>query len=403
LGAVAEAKALVHPRGEVWPYSGIAKILERRGAAKAATAAEEEWLRATVARMRAALQQFQLNSKVIPEPKLTPNAAIIRFQGASNMTVELVLKRRSEFLTTHGLNVISARGEPGAVAVYVERPSRQVLHTLDVWKTWAPDTTCGNHQLLVAVKEDDNQPLFISPTVNAPHTLIAGTTGSGKSVLMQNIILSIACTNTPEQAQIILIDPKLGVDYFAFEGLPHLGAGIIDDQAASINRLSELVGEMDRRYTVLRENQCTNIFELNQKLNPTELLPCLWIIHDEFAEWMMTDEYRDAVSNIVSRLGVKARAAGIFLVFAAQRPDSNVMPLQLRSNLGNRLILRVDSEGTSEIALGERGAERLLGKGHLAAKLEGNPNLVYGQVPLISSEEIAQFVVEVKLTLERLA
>ena len=308
------------------------------------------------------------------------------------MTVEQVLKRRSEFLTTHGLDIISARGEPGAVAISVARPSRQILHTLDVWKRWKPDASCGNCRLLVAVKEDDSDLLFLSPKDNAPHTLIAGTTGSGKSVLMQNIVLSIACTNTPEQAQIVLIDPKLGVDYFAFEGLPHLGEGIIDEQAQAIHHLEQLVEEMDRRYTILRENRCANVFELNQKTNVTERLPYLWIIHDEFAEWMMTEGYRDTVAVIVSRLGVKARAAGIFLVFAAQRPDSNVMPLQLRSNLGNRLILRVDSEGTSEIALGERGAERLLGKGHLAAKLEGLPNLIYGQVPLISSDEITQLV-----------
>lgn len=387
-----EVKAQARVASDIWPYRTVATILESREQAQAVTAADEEWLRTTVGQMRAALQQFQLNSKVIGEPKLTPNAAIIRFQGASNMTVELVLKRRSEFLTTHGLNVISARGEPGAVAVYIARSSRQVIRMLDVWKDWTPDTTGGNHKLLIAVKEDDSQPLFVSPTDNAPHTLIAGATGSGKSVLMQNIILSIACTNTPEQAQIVLIDPKLGVDYFAFDGLPHLSAGIIEEQTVSIDRLGQLVGEMDRRYTVLKQNRCANIFELNQKQNPTERLPCLWIIHDEFAEWMMTDHYRDGVFNIVSRLGVKARAAGIFLVFAAQRPDNTVMPLQLRSNLGNRLILRVDSEGTSEIALGEKGAERLLGRGHLAANLEGHTGLVYGQVPLISSEEISQIV-----------
>ena len=97
--------------------------------------------------------------------------------------------------------------------------------------------------------------------------------------------------------------------------------------------------------------------------------------------------------NVVSRLGVKARAAGIFLIFAAQRPDSHVMPMQLRSNLGNRLVLRVDLEATSEIALGgEKGAERLLGRGHMVAKLEGYPGLMYGQVPLVSSEEIRSMV-----------
>jgi S-DNA-T family DNA segregation ATPase FtsK/SpoIIIE len=213
------------------------------------------------------------------------------------------------------------------------------------------------------------------------------------------LILSIACTNTLEQARILLIDPKLGVDYFAFEGLPHLGEGLIEDQGDAIVALSGLLNEMDRRYAILKKNKCSNIFELNRKPDAIERLPCLWIIHDEFAEWMMTDEYSETVSNVVSRLGVKARAAGISLIFAAQRPDSHVMPMQLRSNLGNRLVLRVDSEATSEIALGgERGAERLLGRGHMVAKLEGNSGLIYSQVPLISSEEIRQMVDAVRMT-----
>jgi S-DNA-T family DNA segregation ATPase FtsK/SpoIIIE len=380
-----------------WVYPKVDAILKARLAEQTVTDTEQEWLRNTVARTRAALQQFQLNSKLVGEPRLTPNAAIIRLQGAANMTIELVMKRRSEFLTTHGLDLISARGEPGVVAVSIARPSRQVLCTLDVWKRWTPEGHGGNHKLLVAVKEEDSELLFVSPAINAPHTLIAGMTGSGKSVLMQNIILSIACTNTLDQAKIVLIDPKLGVDYFAFEGLPHISGRIVEDQQDAIARLNELLIEMDRRYGVLKANKCSNIFELNRKQDATELMPCLWVIHDEFAEWMMTDEYKETVSNVVSRLGVKARAAGIFLIFAAQRPDSNVMPMQLRSNLGNRLVLRVDSEATSEIALGgEKGADRLLGRGHMVAKLEGNAGLVYCQVPLISSEEIRMVVDAIK-------
>ena len=109
---------------------------------------------------------------------------------------------------------------------------------------------------------------------------------------------------------------------------------------------------------------------------------------------MLVEEYKQQVTTLVGRLGVKARAAGIYLVFAAQRPDNNVMPLQLRANLGNRLILRVDSEGTSEIALAEKGAERLLGKGHLLARLEGESGLIYAQVPLIS-ESVTERLVKV--------
>jgi S-DNA-T family DNA segregation ATPase FtsK/SpoIIIE len=246
--------------------------------------------------------------------------------------------------------------------------------------------------LLIAVKEENSDLLFLSPRSNAPHTLIAGSTGSGKSVLMQNILLSIACTNTPEQARILLIDPKLGVDYFAFDGLPHLLEGVIDNQQAAIAALNQLVVEMERRYKVLKQNKVANIFELNAKSDASEQLPFLWVVHDEFAEWMMTAEYGEAVSDIVSRLGVKARAAGIFLVFAAQRPDAHVMPMQLRSNLGNRLVLRVDSEGTSEIALGEKGAERLLGKGHMAAKLEGEPGIAFAQVPFVAADVLSDLV-----------
>ena len=112
----------------------------------------------------------------------------------------------------------------------------------------------GNQDLLIGVRERDGSPLILSPgKLHAPHTLIAGSTGSGKSVLMQNIILAIAATNTPEQARIILIDPKQGIDYLAFEDLPHLDGGIIDNQQIAADRLTELVVEMDSRYVRFKE------------------------------------------------------------------------------------------------------------------------------------------------------
>jgi len=386
----------VTPSG-AWPWPQVGQLIARYQGGSEDGAGDEEWMRQVESKCKGALQQFQLQSKLLTKA-LTPNAALLKFQGSANLTVEQVLKRRSEFLTTHALNVISVRAEPGVVAIAIARPNRRVLHLPDVWKQWNPNCTQGNHDLLIAVREEDSSPLFLSPKSNAPHTLIAGSTGSGKSVLMQNIILGIACTNTTEQAKIVLIDPKLGVDYFAFEGLPHLQGGIIDAQDNAILTLNELVGEMNRRYTVLKENKVSNIFDLNRKPNPTEHLPFLWVIHDEFAEWMMTPEYSDAVADVVGRLGVKARAAGISLVFAAQRPDANVMPMQLRANLGNRLVLRVDGEGTSEIALGEKGAERLLGKGHLAAKLEGESEIVFAQVPFVETDFLVQMVAKLKET-----
>ena len=123
--------------------------------------------------------------------------------------------------------------------------------------------------------------------------------------------------------------------------------------------------------------------------------------YDDFADWMLVDEYKEAVSSAVQRLGVKARAAGIHLIFAAQRPDNNVFPMQLRDNLGNRLILRVESVGTSLISLGQKGGECLLGKGHLAAKLPGESDLIYTQVPFLSNEEFSLVAEAIKQDLSQ--
>lgn len=379
-----------------WAYSRIHDLISTSHTIQNTLPADEEWLSQTISRTKGALQQFQLQSKIL-EKKLTPNAALIKFAGGPNLTVDMVLKRRSEFLTTHGLNIISIRPEPGAIALSIARPTRQMINLQPLWERWLPNSSNGNQELLIGLREDTGDLLFLSPgKPHAPHSLIAGATGSGKSVLMQNIILGIAATNTPAQAQIILIDPKQGVDYFAFEGLPHLREGIIDQQEKALEILRTLVTEMESRYTKFRALRVSNLDTYNERVQPEERLPHLWLIHDEFADWMMTEAYKQEVVSVVGRLGVKARAAGIYLIFAAQRPDVNVMPVQLRDNLGNRLILKVASEGTSEIALGEKGAERLLGRGHLIAKLEGTPELYYGQVPFVDPEFIEQLVLAVK-------
>ena len=381
-----------HTSGDLWAYRGIATIVDRLATEKNTSTENNEWLKQIEYNAKNALQQFNLQAKLL-EAKMTPNAALLKFVGSKHLTVEQVNKRRSEFLTTHGLNIISVQPEPGTVSIGIARPEREIIDLASVWKRWSPKRTEGNSEIAIAVREDDGAILYLDPRKkHAPHTLIAGSTGSGKSVLMQNILLGIAATNTPSQANIILIDPKQGVDYFLFEGLSHLSGGLIVEEQQSINRLQSLVQEMDDRYKRFRAAKANNITSYNSKCGDKDRMPTIWLIHDEFAEWMLIEDYKEAVTATVQRLGVKARAAGIHLIFAAQRPDANVMPMQLRSNLGNRLILRVDGEGTSEIALGDKGAEKLLGKGHLLAKLEGEMGLIYAQVPL-ASEEFAYAII----------
>lgn len=348
------------------------------------------WIDVTVRKMKEALESLRFSANMLSSA-LTPNSALLRFQGNARFTVDAINRKRSELLTTYGLNVISVHPEPGAISLAVARPEREIVTIESVWDRWQPHgTDTCNTKLAIGVRESDGSILFLEPeTKHAPHTLIAGSTGSGKSVLMQNLLLSIAQTNTPKQAEIILIDPKLGVDYFAFDGLPHMKRDAITEQGLARQTMVNLVNEMERRYREhFKPARVANLAAYNAKVEPSKRLPVIWLIHDEFSEWMMIDEYKQSISNVVSRLGVKARAAGIYLIFAAQRPDANVMPMQLRANLGNRLILRVDSTGTSEIALGESGAEQLLGRGHMIAKLDGEPGLQFAQVPYVNVDAI---------------
>lgn len=359
----------------------------------------ELWLRETVQRLKTALISYEFQAQVVGQ-RLTPNAALIRLRGSDRLTVAGVEAKRTQLLTTHGLQIINIAAMPGEVLILIARPNRQVISLAEVWTRRALNRIAGvNLSLVVGIKEVDGELLYLNfggefggLQQHAPHTLIAGTTGSGKSVLVLNLILDICAFNSSALAKIYLIDPKAGVDYFALEGLPHLAEGIITEKQRAIEVLENLFGEMERRYKQFAQVKVSNLTQYNLKSSAAEKLPFLWVVHDEFAEWMLDEGYQAAVSSIVQRLGAKARAAGIHLIFAAQRPDVNVFPMQLRDNLDNRLILKVASVGTSEIALKQKGAELLLGKGHLAANLPGEASVIYGQVPFISNDDVYELV-----------
>ncbi len=344
------------------------------------------WLDKTAVQMKTALHQYGLKAK-LSEKKLTPNCALLKYQGSDNMTVTLVEKHRGELLTTYGLDLISIRPEPGNVCISIPRPKRQVLKLHALLKEWNICEARNSAEVIIGINEDNNEAVTLSPKRNAPHTLVAGATGSGKSVLLQNIILSVAFANDPSDAKLLLIDPKR-VSFNRFSKLPHLERPIVKEQSAAAEALEMLVCEMTRRYKLFEEHGVEDVYELRSMGQGADC-PLLWVIHDEFALWMVDDEYSAIVDSVVKKLAVAARAAGIFLVFAAQRPDNQVFSMQLRANLGNRLVLRVDAPGTSDIALGEKnlGAERLLGNGHMIARMEGLAQRLYLQVPFASGEE----------------
>ena len=367
-------------------------LIERSSLHHSSEEAGQEWLASITTQLRQALISRGIPAKVIDgvPPILTPNSGIIKLQGSKDLTVQAVESRANEIYTSEGIKIIHATPESGKVSIAVERPNRQILYTepvlLDYLRSYRQHEM--GEKLCVGIREEDGKTLLLDP-LNQPHTLIAGITGSGKSVLMQNLILSIAATRAPSEAHIYLIDPKFGVDYRPLDELPHVevgSGGIIDDPRAAITVLEGLVDEMNRRYELFKATKVPNVHAYRRSTGLQ--LPILWVVHDEFADWMQTDDYRNVVPNIVGRLSVKARAAGIFLLFAAQRPDKDVMPMQLRSQLGNRLILKVDNAATAEIAMGSKnsGAERLLGRGHMLAKTGDIAEAVFAQVPFIDIE-----------------
>jgi S-DNA-T family DNA segregation ATPase FtsK/SpoIIIE len=371
-------------------------ITDRAHKAQEDSSEERAWLEATTQKLRSALMGYNLQAKV-EGSRLTPNAALVRFKGSDRLRVEDIEARQSALLTTHGLRLISISPLPGEIVVGVARPTRQIVSLWDVWaRRGLNRNTAGvNTSFVLGLKELDGEILYLNlggpfagGQQHEPHTLVAGATGSGKSVLIQTLLLDIAATNPSSLAHIYLIDPKMGVDYAALERLPHLQGGVITEQTRAIEVMESLVAEMERRYELFRSKGARDIRTFNMQAAAAEQLPYIFLVHDEFAEWMLTEEYKAAVTSNVSRLGVKARAAGMHLIFAAQRPDANVMPMQLRDNLGNRLILKVSSVGTSEIALGTKGAEQLLGLGHLAARLSGEPSIIFAQAPFMSDEDI---------------
>ena len=397
---LANSMAVAHQRpeqAEGGTARGIDALIQTRAEATHDESAEaQSWLEATAQKLRSALLGYNLQGK-ITATRLTPNAALIRFMGSDRLRVEDIEARQSALLTTHGLRLISISPLPGEIVVAVARPQRQLVSLWDVWgrREINRNAVGVNTSFVLGLKELDGEILYLNlggpfagGQQHEPHTLVAGATGSGKSVLIQALLLDIAATNSSRLAHIFLIDPKMGEDYAAVELLPHLQGGVVVDQARAVEVMESLVAEMERRYELFRANGARDIRSFNAKAATSDRLPYVFLVHDEFAEWMLTEDYKSAVTSNVSRLGVKARAAGIHLIFAAQRPDANVMPMQLRDNLGNRLILKVASIGTSEIALGVKGAEQLLGLGHLAARLSGEPAIIYAQAPFLSDDDI---------------
>ena len=391
------SEAFSEPHFSNWPLD-LRQWLRNGLHSDISTEKDVEWLHETGKSLQRALRGYDMTAE-IRSSRLTPNAALVRFRGTDDLTVSKIEKRKQELLTSHSIDVINVLPAPGEVVVMVRRPSRAVISLRDLWrKRELPDTAPqSNASLLLGMCEEDGELLYINLDgefagyqEHGPHTLIAGETGSGKGVLIQNLLLDICATNSPQSARVRMIDPKAGIDFPWLGQMPHLDRNLVTTQQDAICSIEELVEEMERRYQIFADMKMQKLGQYNRQVSLKNRLPRIWLFHDEMADWMLSKDYREEVEKNVTRLGVKARAAGIHLVLITQRPDKDAMPVHLRANLANRLVLKVADRRNSELVLDEAGAEKLLGRGHLAAKLSGEGGrVVLAQVPFANNDEIA--------------
>ncbi|PAT41963.1 FtsK/SpoIIIE domain-containing protein [Vandammella animalimorsus] len=385
--------------------AALSELVASKFAGSAQSDAErEEWVQDVTKKLKAALNSYGLQAAILGT-RLTPNGCLVRLAGSDRLRVEDIENKRTQLLTTHAINLVTVQPKPGEIVVTVAGSKRQAVSLWELWSRRELNRNVAgiNTSFLLGLQEINGAPLYLNLgaefgglSSHEPHSLVAGATGSGKSVLIQALLLDIAATNSKDLAQIILIDPKMGVDYAPLADLPHMREEIVTTKEKAGEVLEALVQEMEDRYRAFAKARTRDLPTYNSKVSAEERLPMVFLVHDEFADWMLDDAYKAAVGAAVQRLGVKARAAGIHLIFAAQRPDKDVMPMQLRENLGNRLILKVSSEATSKIALDRPGAELLLGRGHFAAKLNGEQGLVFAQAPFLSDQDIEAAVAAIR-------
>ena len=286
---------------------------------------------------------------------------------------------------------------PGKSAVGIEVPNpepspvyfRELLEGDDFRKAKSPVT--------FAVGKDIAGKRIMTDIAKMPHLLIAGATGSGKSVCINTLIMSILYKADPSDVKLIMIDPKV-VELSVYNGIPHLFCPVVTDPREAASALNWAVREMMERYNLFKELGVRNISGYNQKIKTVEdpekagysKMPSLVIIVDEFADLMMVASKE--VEDAVCRLAQLARAAGIHLVLATQRPSVNVITGVIKANIPSRIAFSVSSAIDSRTILDKGGAEKLLGKGDMLFFPSGYPKPVRVQGAFVSDDEVGKVV-----------
>ncbi len=337
------------------------------------------------------LAHFKIDGDVV-RTYAGPVVSTFEFKPAANVKVSKILNLQDDLAMALSAETIRIQAPiPGKDVVGIEIPNdtvdtiylRELLDSKLFKESASP--------LTIALGKDIVGKPFITDLKKLPHLLIAGTTGSGKSVGINAMILSLLYKNSPDQLRLLMIDPKM-LEFSIYNEIPHLLTPVITKPKQAIVALNNMVSEMERRYELMSETRTKNIENYNEKVNKTggEHFPYIVVVIDELADLMMTSG-KD-VEHSIARLAQMARASGIHLIVATQRPSVDVVTGLIKANLPSRISYRVGQKVDSKIILDQMGAESLLGKGDMLFTPPGATGLVRLHAPWSTEEEIEKIV-----------
>lgn len=337
------------------------------------------------------LSMFKIEGDVV-RTYTGPVVTTFEFKPAPNVKVSKILNLQDDLAMALKAQTIRIQAPiPGKDVVGIEVPNddtqtiylREMLDSELFQNSKSPLT-------MILGKDIVGKP-FVTDLKKLPHLLIAGTTGSGKSVGINSMILSLLYKNSPDNLRLVMIDPKM-LEFSMYNDIPHLLTPVITKAGDAINALSNMVSEMERRYTLMSQTKTKNIENYNEKAKREgyDKFPYIVVVIDELADLMMTSG-KD-VEYSIARLAQMARASGIHLIVATQRPSVDVVTGLIKANLPSRLSYKVGQKVDSKIILDSMGAESLLGRGDMLFTPPGMSGLVRIHAPWSTEEEIEKVV-----------
>ena len=337
------------------------------------------------------LAMFKIDGDVV-RTYTGPVVTTFEFKPAPNVKVSKILNLQDDLAMALKAQTIRIQAPiPGKDVVGIEVPNEdtQTIYLKEMLDSEIFQNSKSPLTMILG-KDIVGKP-FITDLKKLPHLLIAGTTGSGKSVGINSMILSLLYKNSPDNLRLVMIDPKM-LEFSMYNDIPHLLTPVITKAADAINALANMVSEMERRYTLMSKTKTKNIENYNEKAQKEgyDTMPYIVVVIDELADLMMTSG-KD-VEYSIARLAQMARASGIHLIVATQRPSVDVVTGLIKANLPSRLSYKVGQKIDSKIILDSMGAESLLGRGDMLFTPPGVSGLVRIHAPWSTESEIEKVV-----------